>query len=139
MLGESHRVRLVLACKLFVKLILTASKLAELLRRMSAARSNYLRSTWYRAMRIDPYHDNMGSARDDKLHASLKAKTSAGYAGKENPTIEAGIDSQIDAMIQLMRKKYLSTPGDMRPLDFATLAQKKKLCTVLGWQLGLVR
>lgn len=49
------------------------------LRRMSAARSSYERSSWYKATRLDPYHDMMGSTMDKAAHAALRSKTVAGY------------------------------------------------------------
>lgn len=96
---------------------------AELIRRMSAARSTYSRSTWYRAMRLDPYHDTMGSVRDTDVHDALKAKTASGYAGKENPKLAFGIDSQVAALVDLLRKKYTSNADVLRPVDFGKVAQ----------------
>lgn len=94
-----------------------------LLRRMSAARSTYERSNWYRATRLDPYHDMMASVMDKGTHASLRAKMAAGYTGKDNPDLEAGIDSQIRALVGLIERAYLTRPSSERaPVDFGRLA-----------------
>ncbi|RYP06738.1 hypothetical protein DL764_002990 [Monosporascus ibericus] len=95
----------------------------ELIRKMSSARSTYVRSRWYGAARIDPYDDIMASLRDTTAHDKLKAKTASGYAGKENPDLEVGIDSQLAGMVDYIRRKYVSSGSELRPLDFARMAQ----------------
>ncbi|KAJ1323964.1 benzoate 4-monooxygenase [Microdochium nivale] len=96
----------------------------EVIRRMNAARSMYVRSDWYRALSLDPYHDSLSSIRDTKEHDRMKAKLSFGYGGKENPDIEMGVDMQLGALTRLIREKYISTPrSDVRPMDFATKIQ----------------
>ncbi|EON98242.1 putative cytochrome p450 protein [Phaeoacremonium minimum UCRPA7] len=103
---------------------------------MSAARSTYARSTWYRAMRLDPYHDTMGSVRDVDIHDALKTKTAAGYAGKENPALESGIDSQVKALVNLLKKKYLSSSEKLRPADFGKIGQYFTLDTLTSVAFG---
>lgn len=96
---------------------------ADLLRRMSAVRSTYERSSWYKATRLDPYHDMMGSVLDKGTHASLRAKMAPGYTGKDNPNLEADLDSQIEALVRLIRRKYLTHAGSTsNPVDFGQLA-----------------
>lgn len=106
----------------------------DLLRRMSAARSPYGRSSWYRATRLDPYHDMMGSVTDKRAHAALRAKTAAGYAGRDNPALEADLDAQIGSLVALLRREYLTTrpsaeeeqheeaKKQVLPVDFGRLA-----------------
>ncbi|KIW13508.1 hypothetical protein PV08_08696 [Exophiala spinifera] len=95
----------------------------ELLRRMLNVRSPYRRSDWYEAIRVDPEHDNVLSERDDERHAMLRSKMSNGYAGKEIPNLEGAIDDVIGKLVNLIEKKYLSTKGQYRPMDFGRLAQ----------------
>ena len=95
----------------------------EIIRHMSGARSKYLRSDWYDAMRLDPYVDNVMSQLDNKKHDDLRAKLAPGYAGKENPTLERDIDEQIIVLVSAIRKKYLSHGAIYKPLDFGRLAQ----------------
>ncbi|CAJ2502801.1 Uu.00g101950.m01.CDS01 [Anthostomella pinea] len=99
----------------------------EVLRRMNGARSKYGRSSWYRAMRMDPYADSLFTQMDAGAHDRLKAQLAFGYGGRENPTIERGIDEQVANLVALVRRKYLSTGGEgttgprLRPMDLATV------------------
>ncbi|CCF33857.1 benzoate 4-monooxygenase cytochrome P450 [Colletotrichum higginsianum] len=110
-----------------------------LIRRMSAAKSTYERSSWYKATRLDPYHDMMGSVLDKSVHHSLRTKLSPGYLGKDIPGLEASIDEGIAELVDLIRRKYTSRPKttaalpasgvdqvlglpDSRPVDFGRLA-----------------
>lgn len=91
----------------------------EIIRRMNAARSKYRRSSWYNAMRMDPYLPSLFSLLDTDEHDKLKAQLSFGYGGKENPTVEADIDDQLAGLMALIRRKYLSTDSQLQPMDFA--------------------
>ncbi|KAK3348834.1 cytochrome P450 [Lasiosphaeria hispida] len=95
----------------------------ELLRRMMAVRSAYTRGPWYDALRFDPTRDNLLSQRDDVAHNQLRAKMAAGYAGKENLSMEATIETQISKLIHLIETKYLSTTSEYRPMDLAQKVQ----------------
>ncbi|KAJ0161718.1 Pisatin demethylase [Colletotrichum tanaceti] len=81
-----------------------------LIRRMSAAKSTYERSSWYKATRLDPYHDMMGSVLDKSAHHALRTKVSPGYLGKDIPGLEASIDAGIADLVALVRRKYASRP-----------------------------
>jgi hypothetical protein len=94
-----------------------------IIRRMSAARSEYGRSNWYRAMKLDPTGDSMFSMMDDAVHDKLKAKCANAYGGKENPTLESDLDETIAIWIDLIRRKYVSMDGEFKQLDFARSAQ----------------
>lgn len=95
----------------------------ELLRRMLGVRTNYRRSDWYVAMRLDPSRDNVLSQRDDTRHNELRAKMAAGYSGKEVENLENRIDQCVLDLCQLIERKYLSTEQDYKPLDFGRKAQ----------------
>ncbi|KAF2213508.1 hypothetical protein CERZMDRAFT_120796 [Cercospora zeae-maydis SCOH1-5] len=85
--------------------------------------SGYPRSDWFNAMRFVPNQDNTLSQRSEKLHASLRAKLASGYSGKEVPSLERDIDTQIRSFIALIERKYLSNFHQQqpihKPLDFA--------------------
>ena len=89
---------------------------------MSSARSPYLRSEWYDAMRLDPYIDNLLSERSISVHDARRAKMSLGYSGKENPFLEPDIDACIGALVALIRHKYLSAGDAVRPADVGRMA-----------------
>ncbi|KAI4866921.1 cytochrome P450 [Hypoxylon rubiginosum] len=90
-----------------------------MVRHMNSVRSPYLRSNWYRAQRIDPYRDNLLSLSDTAQHDKLKARLAAGYSGKENPAIETGVDEQLERLVALIKRKYISTASEFCPLDLA--------------------
>ncbi|KAF2088620.1 cytochrome P450 [Saccharata proteae CBS 121410] len=95
----------------------------DIIKRMSGVRSPYTRSNFYDAMTVHPYLPNLLCERDTAKHDKLRAQMAAGYAGKENPTLEADIDDQISTLISLIKRKYISTGSVSRPLDFAVVAQ----------------
>lgn len=45
------------------------------------------------------------------------------YSGKENVGLERNIDNQIANLVSLIERKYISTGGGYRPMDFARIAQ----------------
>lgn len=94
-------------------------------RQINAARAGYGKGDWYEQMAFDPYVHSMFSTRDCAYHDDAKARTAAGYSGREVPSLEADLDEQVVALKRLIREKYLS-PGDgcaTRPCDMARLAQ----------------
>lgn len=91
-----------------------------LLRRMSAARSPYSRSSWYETLSFDPYVGSSVSTLDTGAHDRLKAKIAHGYGGKENPELEVGVDSQLENLVHFLRERY-AKPG--RPVDLARFVQ----------------
>ncbi|KAI1763974.1 cytochrome P450 [Hypoxylon sp. FL1150] len=91
----------------------------EVIRRMNGARSKYKRATWYNAVRMDPYVISLFTTQEPAEHDKLKAQMASGYGGRENPTIEADIDEQLGGLVGLIRRKYVSTDTELRPMDFA--------------------
>ncbi|KAH8742287.1 benzoate 4-monooxygenase cytochrome P450 [Diaporthe sp. PMI_573] len=87
----------------------------DYLRRMSAARTTYERSSWYKATRLDPYHDMMGSIMGKHAHMSLRSKLAAGYMGRDIPNLESDLDSQVQALVSLIKPLgLLETNKDVR-------------------------
>jgi hypothetical protein len=93
-----------------------------MVRHMNSARSPYLRSSWYRAQRFDPYRDNLFSIMNTAHHDKLKTKLAFGYSGKDVPTIESDVDEQLGKLLSLIKRKYISTPDRYRPLDMGSAA-----------------
>lgn len=115
----------------------------EHLRRMSAARSTYERSSWYKATRLDPYHDMMGSVMNKSAHMSLRTKLAAGYTGKDNPHLESHMDYQVQALVDLIQRRYLTHPStQVTPVDFGRLADfyahDSKSMLAFGRPLGML-
>lgn len=93
----------------------------DVIRHMSAVRSPYVRSDWYTAMRFSPDVKSLGNTLDTEAHDQLKAKMAAGYSGRENPNFEKDIDDQVNSMVRLIKDKYISSGGELKPIDLARL------------------
>ncbi|KJZ79493.1 hypothetical protein HIM_00962 [Hirsutella minnesotensis 3608] len=91
----------------------------DVLRMMSAARSEYTRGPYYKAVRINPEFDNIFSMTDDKVHKTLKSKMGPGYSGREMGGFETGIDKHVASFVNLIDSRYISTPSEYKPMDMA--------------------
>lgn len=78
---------------------------------------------WYVAARFDPYHDNVFTLLEAGPHDKFKAKIAGAYGGRETPALEPGINDQINSLLDLLRRKYISNDdtGEYHPVDFAEL------------------
>ncbi|KAH8887802.1 cytochrome P450 [Thozetella sp. PMI_491] len=94
----------------------------DVIRRMNGARSSYERSSWYKHLRVDARCNTLMSLTDTAAHDRLKGKLSFGYTGKENPTLEKGIDEQLESLVGLIRRKYLSQGNVCKTMDFARVS-----------------
>ncbi|MCJ1362717.1 hypothetical protein MMC16_001823 [Acarospora aff. strigata] len=74
-------------------------------------------------MALDPDLHNILSEKDMARHDSLRSRMAAGYAGKENPTLERSIDDQIRELVRLIERKYLSSDSILRVFDFGKVSQ----------------
>ncbi|KAI1862759.1 uncharacterized protein JN550_009906 [Neoarthrinium moseri] len=77
-----------------------------ILRKISAARSNYDRDSWYTSGRFNPYHDNLFSVLRSDVHTQFKSRTSHAYSSREIPDMEVGVNQQINTLIRVMRDRY---------------------------------
>ncbi|TLD15741.1 uncharacterized protein PgNI_00132 [Pyricularia grisea] len=100
----------------------------ELWARLNAVRSPYTRSEWfYRGCRLEPGVDNVFTMTNDQEHEARRKQMASGYAGKENPTLEADIDANVSALLSLIRN-YCTNPGE--PSKRMDLAQKIPMFTL---------
>lgn len=58
------------------------------------------------------------------------------YAGKENEGLEASVDREILAFVDLLERKYISTNTDFRPVDLAHKAQYLTLDVITALAFG---
>ncbi|KAI2469670.1 cytochrome P450 [Annulohypoxylon bovei var. microspora] len=93
----------------------------EVIKSLSSAKSKYKKSTWYTGSRFNPYHPTMFITLDPIAHDKIKAQVWPGYSGRDNPNYESDIDFQVGNFIDIIRKRYITTPeaGGFRPLDLA--------------------
>ncbi|KAE9368277.1 cytochrome P450 monooxygenase [Stipitochalara longipes BDJ] len=91
----------------------------DLIMRMSAARSLYSKGDWYAGTRVPPGQDNIFSQQDDEKLARRRAQMADGFSGKTNPSLEPTIDVQVSSLVDLLRRKYISTADSFKPVDMA--------------------
>jgi hypothetical protein len=53
----------------------------------------------------------MFSVRDPREHDRVKARLSPAYSGRDTPHLEDAVDQQVDSLISLIRRRYLSDPA----------------------------
>ncbi|KAL2163204.1 hypothetical protein VTH06DRAFT_5260 [Thermothelomyces fergusii] len=82
----------------------------ETLHRIGGARSEYRKSEWYTIARISRHADNVFTLTDPALHKARRKQIMPGYSGKDTAQFEEGIDRALAAWIDLIDRKYLSTP-----------------------------
>ncbi|ERF76352.1 hypothetical protein EPUS_09320 [Endocarpon pusillum Z07020] len=106
-------------------LLITSSP--ELWAHINAVRSPYTRASWYyHCVRFEPGKDNVFTDCDNNSHDARRKKMAAGYSGKENPTLEASIDTQILELVRLLRSKYAAPAAShsvSQPIDLAAKLQ----------------
>ena len=93
------------------------------IRRIWSVRSGYYRSPWYHGLRFDPARDSIITATSNAEHARLRTHVLPGYSGKGMDSQEQLVDEQIAKFLQLIRRKYLSTRNELRPLDMSRSMQ----------------
>ncbi|KAK3389819.1 cytochrome P450 [Podospora didyma] len=92
--------------------------------RINGAHNGYSRGEWYSVMRLDPYQHTMISSPDTAFHDDVKARTAAGFSGREVPSMEKDVDEQVASLVRLIGEKYVSTTEKVvKPMDWAMVAQ----------------
>ncbi|KAI0485538.1 pisatin demethylase [Xylaria cf. heliscus] len=81
------------------------------LRRMGAVRGSYGKDKWYIGSRFNPYHDVMFTTMDIREHDKMKAQIGATFGGHEIPLLESGVDEQVRALIDNIRRTLSSDAG----------------------------
>jgi hypothetical protein len=57
--------------------------------------------------------------RDEKLHAKRRAQLQMAYSGKEDVNIESTINVHLQSLTSLIRRKYVSSSTEFRPMDLS--------------------
>ncbi|KAI0014041.1 BcABA1, cytochrome P450 monooxygenase [Xylariaceae sp. FL0662B] len=103
----------------------------EVMRKMAATQSRAWKDPWYDGTRWDPHHKFMFNLLDPESHDRVKAKISRAYSGREVEALEAGVDAQLETLLDLIRRKYL-----YKPLEFAHLTSYFTLDVITKLTLG---
>lgn len=96
----------------------------EILKKISSARNSYSRDEWYLTGRFNPYHDNIFTLLEPRVHKRAKARIIPAYNGREIPALEIGVDKQVKNLVNLLHQKYVATnPSASQPLlDFGSVS-----------------
>ncbi|KAH8892948.1 cytochrome P450 [Thozetella sp. PMI_491] len=86
---------------------------------MSSVRSGYSRGAWYSSVRFDPYDHSLFSEPDTAKHDARKSKLTSGYSGKGKMNMEQDVDSQLEILVDVLRRKYMGR----KPMDFGRIAR----------------
>lgn len=121
-------------CRVGTNLLITDDE--DFMRKMNSVRSEYTRSDWYKALKMDGNFDNVISETDHTGHMNLRNKFANGYAGTGNPDFEAGVDRVLWDVINLINSKYLSHGADLKPFDHSAVMQYFTLDVVMSLSLG---
>ena len=117
------------------------------IRRIWSINSGYYRGNWYKASRLNPNEDNVLTVSDNKAHHRLRAILGPAYAAMGNmeakthdqgmeATHEQIVDGQIEKLLALLERKYLSTPGGaLQPCNIARIMQylTQDVITTIGY------
>nr|XP_036581321.1 cytochrome P450 [Colletotrichum truncatum]KAF6789589.1 cytochrome P450 [Colletotrichum truncatum] len=93
----------------------------EVVRKVMGARSTYGKHPWWKGARSHPTEDSILSTLDIKKHDDIKAKTSNGYNGRDKINVNDKVDEQVERLVKLIRRRFLSTPETHRVADFTDL------------------
>ena len=91
---------------------------------INGVHNGYTRSDWYAVMRLDPYQETLISSRDTAFHDDVKARTAAGFTGREVPSMERDIDGEVGNLVRLIERGYVSDVGGMvKVFDWGVTSQ----------------
>tara|TARA_R110002003_G_scaffold232_10_gene16794 strand:- start:22802 stop:24001 length:1200 start_codon:yes stop_codon:yes gene_type:complete len=93
------------------------------IQRIWSIRSGFARTPWYKATRLDPEEDNVLTELDTKRHHQRRAKLVPAYAAKGLDNQEQLVDEQIEKLIDLIKRNYLSTESDVKPCNLGRVMQ----------------
>jgi cytochrome P450 len=93
------------------------------IRRIWGINSGYYRSDWYKAVRLNSEVDNVLSVIDNKKHHRLRSHLRPGYGGKGIANEKQLVDEQINKLIALIERRYISTQTALRPCNLARTMQ----------------
>ncbi|KAK4203159.1 putative cytochrome P450 E-class, group I [Triangularia verruculosa] len=90
------------------------------IRRLWSVHSGWRRDVWYNGFRFDPANDNILTASENKVHHRIRTNVLPGYNAKGITTQENVIDAQVEKLLGLIEKKYVSSKETgIRSMDMA--------------------
>lgn len=112
----------------------------EFVKRMTAARSHYVRGPWFDSLRFDPGQSNISSERDTGKHNHLRHQVAGGYTGKELDNLERDVSIRIAEFIAWLERRVTGSDNGRRPVEIANAIQYLALDMIThlcyGYPLG---
>lgn len=87
-------------------------------------------------MRLQPEKDSVLNVLDEAEHQRLRAKLASAYNGKSTPQLEAKVEKHINALIDMIKTRYISTSKTYKPLDFGVASTILAVDTATELALG---
>ncbi|OKL60381.1 hypothetical protein UA08_04237 [Talaromyces atroroseus] len=109
----------------------------DIIRRILAVRSEYVRGPWFDSVRIDPYIPNIVSERSVEKHSKIRAKLAPSFTGRSVAAMEPIIDTLVLGWIEMLRKHQVFSCDIGQKIQFLTVDIITRLC--LGDELGCVK
>ncbi|KAH8754363.1 putative P450 monooxygenase [Diaporthe sp. PMI_573] len=97
----------------------------DLIRRIHAVSSKFTKGEYYESFQLHPDYDSEATQGDEQLHAKVRALLAPGFSFKENPFLEDHVDEMILALLNLISRKFTTSPigGSVKKADIATISQ----------------
>lgn len=84
----------------------------DLIRHISAPRSTWTRSFWYKPFKFDSQTENVFSTQDERQHSFLRSKVGPAYSGRAVDNLESSVEDQVCNLIRYVRS-YADTGKTM--------------------------
>lgn len=105
-------------------------------RRVCSVKANYSKGLWFEFSRWDLNRPSCIAMRDNESRKIRKTKLLPAWQGQGLSMAESRVDSQVRAFVDLVGRKYLSTPGSAKPMEFGHRAQFFTLDVVTSVTFG---
>ena len=108
----------------------------EVMRRIASPRNKYSKGLWFEFTRWSLERYSSVAMRDDKSRKERKGKLLPAWSANALARVESRVDEQVHAFLDLIRRKYTSTPGKVRNMEFGHRAQYFTLDVTTGVTFG---
>ncbi|KAK3360741.1 cytochrome P450 [Lasiosphaeria hispida] len=108
----------------------------ETFRRVCSLKASYTKGLWFEFSRWDLDRYSCIAMRDNESRKERKTKLLPAWAGQGLAAMESRIDSQVQSFLELTEKKYVSSAGVLRPMEFGHRAQFYTLDVVTSVTFG---
>ncbi|KAK4153255.1 putative cytochrome P450 E-class, group I [Chaetomidium leptoderma] len=109
---------------------------AQTFRHICSVKANYTKGLWFEFARWDLERYSCIAMRDNESRKERKIKLLPAWAGPGLSIMEGRVDSQVHEFLSLIERKYISTAGECKPMEFGHRAQFYTLDVVTSATFG---